>query len=117
MTEILDLKTTYGAIVAAAKERRFLTYGEIAAANDVDWNKVYRAINIHLDKLVGEATKHEWPLLTAIVVSQPNVKTGKLEGAALEGFINAARKRGYQVSDPEAFVQEQQEQVFACRRR
>ena len=50
---------------------------------------------------------------SAIVVNKQNVASGRLDGRAREGFINAARESGFDVSDPAAFVKEQQQAVFA----
>lgn len=40
MTEQLDLRKTYRAILDAARERRFISYGGLARANDANWRSV-----------------------------------------------------------------------------
>ena len=109
---LLKPETTYSFIVEAARERRFVSYGQLAEANGTVWPNVRHQMPRHLDKLVTIAAERHWPLLTAIVVNQNDVKTGKLEGTAREGFITAAREAGYDVSNPDEFVKEQQRQVF-----
>lgn len=108
----LDFQTTKAAILAAAKERRFLSYLDIANASGVAWNKVHRNIGRHLDELLEWAHRSGLPLLTAIVVNKPNVATGRLEESALKGFVEGARRLGLVVVDHDDFLAEQQERVF-----
>ena len=51
-------------------------------------------------------------MLSAIVVNKPNVSTGEMEDETLKGFIKAARQLGYEITDDEAFLKEQQQRVF-----
>ena len=95
----------------AAKEKRFLSYKELADASGAEWNQVHYAIGEHLWKLVQYAHWKRWPLLSAIVVNKPNVATGKMEPETLKGFIAAARELDYPILDEEAFLREQQERV------
>ena len=108
----LNLETTYSFILEAARDGRFVSYGQLAEANGASWPNVRYQMPKHLDALVMIAAKHKWPLVTAIVVNQNDVETGKLEGTAREGFISAAREAGYDVSNPDEFVKAQQSQVF-----
>jgi len=109
----LDLEKSYAAILQAARARRFISYGDLAAASGVPWPRAFRLIPQHLGQLVTLAHKRGWPLPSAIVVNREDVDTGTLEGSALEGFLAAARDVGHNVIDPEQFVKEQQERVFA----
>ena len=113
MTEQLDLRKTYRAILDAARERRFISYGDLARANDANWRSVWREMNRHLGELVEIAATRNWPMPSAIVVPQDNIETGILDGTARDGFINAAKEFGFDVSDPVAFVEEQQQAMFA----
>lgn len=108
----LDFETTKRAILAVAKERRFLSYLDIANASGVAWNKVHRNVGRHLDELLEWCHRSGLPLLTAIVVNKPNVATGRLEDSALRGFVEGARRIGYHVLDDRDFLTEQQERVF-----
>lgn len=112
MKDKLDLQTTYRTILDSARERRFISYGDLAKANGADWSKVRRAMNHHLGDLVEMAAKRDWPMPSAIVVNKYNIKTGLLEGDARDGFINAAQTYGFDVSDPALFVKEQQQALF-----
>lgn len=107
---------TVHAIRAAAAERRFITYGEIASANGVPWSVARRPMNKHLEAVVDWAARNGLPLITAIVVDQPAVGTGAMRNSALSGFIRAARKFGHSVTDERAFLRDQQQAVFdwAC---
>ena len=108
----LDLEKTYGAILEAARERRFTTYGALAAANDVPWSKARRPLPQQLGRLVEIAHERGWPLLPAIVTNKPNVETGTLEGTALAGFLGAADSVGISWDDPQELVKEHQQAVF-----
>ena len=112
MTGQLDLRTTYSAILDAARGKRFISYGDLAKANDANWQSVWREMNLHLGALVKIAAARDWPMPTAIVVPQANIETGILDGTARDGFVNAARDFGFEFSDPAAFVKEQQQAMF-----
>src|ERR1700676_3971130 len=103
----------YQIIRGAAKERRFLSYKELSNASGADWGQVHYAIFKHLWNLLEYAHRNNWPMLTAIVVNQLNVGTGKMDPKTLKGFITAARDLGYAVTDEESFLREQQARVFA----
>jgi hypothetical protein len=108
----LDFETTKTAIIEAARDRRFISYLDIANASGVPWNKIHRNVGRHLDELLEWCHRSGFPLLTAIVVNKPNVGTGRLEESALRGFVEGARRVGYSVIDSEAFLAEQQRRVF-----
>lgn len=108
----LNINETYKAILAAAREGRFLTYGEVAAASDVEWKKARRPMPQHLDQLVKISHERGWPLMSAIVVNKDQVETGALIGESLAGFMAAVAKIGVTVDNPQAFLHEQQQAVF-----
>lgn len=108
----LDFGKTFALVRAAAAERRFLSYKQLADESGADWSKVRYAVNDHLGELIAYAHGKGWPLLSAIIVNQPNLATGTMEPATLKGFAAAARDLGYAVTDEEAFLREQQERVF-----
>lgn len=108
----LDFDKTFALVRAAAAERRFLSYKQLADESGADWSKVRYAVNDHLGELIAYAHGKGWPLLSAIIVNQPNLATGTMEPATLKGFAAAARDLGYAVTDEEAFLREQQERVF-----
>lgn len=112
MSNTLDLQTTYKAILDAARERRFITYGALAKANGAHWQNVRYKMNTHLGDLVKIAAERNWPMPSSIVVNQANLKTGTLDGTAREGFITAAKEFGFDVDDPAAFVELQQRKMF-----
>ena len=112
MKDSLDLQTTYRAILDAARQRRFISYGDLAKANGADWGKVRYKMNHHLGELVKLAAARNWPLPSAIVVSKSNLETGTLEHTSLQGFITAAREFGFNVQDQQAFVKKQQQAMF-----
>ena len=109
----LDTEKTYKAIRQAAEEGRFISYGEIAEASRVSSAKARRLVPTMLGQLATIAHERGWPLLSAIVVTKENLRSGAIEGAALDGFLGAARMVGLPVNDPQAFVSDQQQKVFA----
>ena len=112
MYDTLDLHTTYAAILAAARQGRYISYGELARANGAIWNEVRFKLYDHLGDLMELAVQRGWPIPSAIVVSQGNLDTGTLEGKNLQGFVDAAKQLGLEVGDPQAFVDEQQKALF-----
>ena len=112
MPNRLDLKKTYRAILDAARNERFISFGDLARANSIEWQQVRREMNRHLGSLVEIAAARDWPALSVIVVKQNDVETGNLSGKTRDGFIKAAKAFGYEVSDPAAFVEKQRQEMF-----
>lgn len=108
----LDINKTYAAILSAAKQKRFISYGDLAEASNVPWSQARRPMPQQLGRLATIAHKRGWPLLSSIVVNKENLQSGHIDGTALEGFLSAARMVGLAVDDPPAFVRNQQQQVF-----
>ena len=112
MTDQLDLNKTYRTILDAARRQRFISYGDLAKANDAEWRKVRYKMNVHLGQLVEFAVANDWPLLSAIVVNKNDTKSGDLKGQALKGFIDFAKKLGFDTGDQTSFVKQQQQEIF-----
>jgi hypothetical protein len=108
----LDFEKSYNLILEAAREGSFLSYKELADGSGAQWERVHYLLGGHLWKLVKYARLNGWPMLSAIVVNKPNVRSGRMEKDTLKGFVAAARELGYEVTDDEAFLREQQRQVF-----
>lgn len=108
----LNFEKTFRAVLKAARERRFLSYKQLADESGVEWSKVRYAANRHLGDLIEYAHRKGWPLLSAIVVNQQNLENGHMEPSTLKGFSEAARSLGYAVADEEAFLDDQQNRVF-----
>ena len=83
MANELDLQTTYRAILDAARDRHFISYGDLAKANDADWQAVRYKMFHHLGELAVVATKRGWPLPSAIVVNKKNLRSGELDASQL----------------------------------
>ena len=92
----LDVAKTVRFLKAAASEHRYVSYKDIAAASGVVWDNTVRLrMNAHLDETTRHVARDGGPLVSAIVVNQPNVATGKLEPVALRGFMKiVAELRG-----------------------
>jgi 5-methylcytosine-specific restriction protein A len=112
MTLGLDLDTVYRTIVSAAREQRFLSYGELAKAQEVEWGRYRNQIFVQLGKLLGISKENSWPYITSIVVTNENLENGQLSGAALESFVNDLRKRGVTVTNATSFAKAEQQKTF-----
>jgi hypothetical protein len=108
----LTFPTSFKVIRAAAQEGRFLSYKQLADASGAQWAKVHYSLGSHLWELVKYAHQNGWPMLSAIVVNQKNLETGDMEPTTLKGFVGAARELGFVITDPQAFLREQQKLVF-----
>jgi 5-methylcytosine-specific restriction enzyme B len=108
----LDLRTTVKTLVAAARNRKFISYGDVAIANGSDWSKVRRLMPIHLDNVLSYCHQRRLPYLTAIVVSKPNLDTGRFDPENLKGFTNGLRRLGLKVTDQEEYARAEQNRVF-----
>ncbi len=108
----LDFEKSFRAVLKAARERRFLSYKQLADESGVEWSKVRYAANQHLRDLLEFAHRKGWPLLSAIIVNQKNLAEGQMEPTTLKGFCEAARSLGYAIADEEAFLKDQQQRVF-----
>lgn len=113
MNNQLDLKTTYRAILDAARDRRFISYGYLAKANNANWQKNRHKLFSQLGKLNEIAVSNGWPMLSAIVVNQNNLKSGTLEGDARKGFITFAKELDFDIGDHTAFIKKQQQDIFS----
>ena len=108
----MSVEIAYKTILQAARQRKFLAYGELAKAQDVEWGSSRNHIFAQLGKLLGLAYEKNWPLLSAIVLNQAHLADGLLEGAALTGFINDVKRKGIVVDDALAFLKAEQYKVF-----
>jgi hypothetical protein len=108
----LDLKVSIKAILQAARARRFLSYGELAAVNGADWNAVRYPMNTHLGEIIRYAQHRGWPMLSAVVVNKAHLDSGRMEPNTLKGFVDAAKWLGHDVDDPDGFLDQQQKKCF-----
>ena len=108
----LDLETTVKALAQAARQRRFMSYKDVADANGATWNKVRFRMNKHLDDVLYYCHQTKLPFLTAIVVPKPNIKTGKQDAETLKGFVAGIERLGVAVTMEEDFMDQEQKRVF-----
>ena len=113
MDDSLDLQTTYRAILNAARQGKYVSYGTLVKANGAEWAKVRYKLNSQLGEIMTLAARRDWPIPSAIVVDQANLETGTLSDSATKGFVGAARELGFDVQDPQTFIAEQQQAMFA----
>jgi 5-methylcytosine-specific restriction protein B len=104
---------TRAAIVTAARARRFLSYGEVAAASFLAWPEARRRMDAHLQGVCAASLRAGGPLLSAIVVNRTGLATGRMEARALAGFTAMAGRLGVTVgSNPADFLAREQTRVF-----
>lgn len=114
----LDIAKTVQFLKTAAAEHRYVSYKDIAAASGVVWDNTVRLrMGAHLDEVTRQVARDGGPLISAIVVNQPNITTGKFEPVALRGFMKIVTElRGETaVRSPAAnaaTLAEAQEEVF-----
>lgn len=109
----LDPARTRDAILAAARARRFLSYGDVAAASFLAWPEARRRMDAHLQAVCAASLAAGGPLLSAIVVNRGGVTTGRMEPRALAGFTAMARRLGVAVGpDPREFLAREQARVL-----
>jgi hypothetical protein len=109
----LDFDKTLRAVLKAAREGRFLSYGQLAEESGLDWSKARYAMNGHLGDLIEYSYRMGWPLLSAIVVNKENLASGAMEPSTLKGFVTAAAELGCSIlPNGEEFMRRQQRAVF-----
>ncbi|MCO6417730.1 hypothetical protein JYK14_16395 [Siccirubricoccus sp. KC 17139] len=110
----LDLARSLAAIRQAAEARRFLSYGDVAAASGLAWSVARRRMDPHLFDLCRRGTARGWPLLPAIVVDKRSVPHGAMRGRPLIGFARAAERCGRVIpgGDAASFLAAEQRRVF-----
>jgi hypothetical protein len=111
----LSVEVSLAHLVASARARRFTTYGDLAKANGMPWEKARHLMNGahgHLDRLLDVCHARGLPLLTGLCVNQQGERTGELSPEALEGFARGARRIGRPVPDPREFLRRCQAECF-----
>jgi len=99
----------------AARDGKFIAYGDLAEANAVPWSQARHLMNGahgHLDNLLSICHANGLPLLPSICVNQGGVRTGALSDEALAGFAKGAERLGYAVTDRGAFLRKCQQACF-----
>src|SRR5215831_6505134 len=99
----LEFEKSLSIISCAAREGRFLSYMQLAAASGIGWDQAHFPMNKHLWDLVEYSHRKHGVLFSAIVVNSDNLGSGKMDPPTLRGFIGAARDLGYPVTDERAF--------------
>jgi hypothetical protein len=102
----LEIDKSLALLIEAAREQRYVTYGDLARASDVEWSRARHQMNGangHLDRLLDVCHARGLPMLAAICVNESGRRTGELEPAALKGFVTGARRLGLDVRDDTAF--------------
>lgn len=109
----LDPARSLAAIRAAARDRRCLSYADVAAASFLAWNAARRRMDPHLFALCAWSLERGGPLVSAIVVNKHLVADRRMEGRTLAGFTAMAVRLGARIgTDPAAFLRAEQDRVF-----
>ncbi|NKK29593.1 hypothetical protein [Rhizobium leguminosarum] len=112
----LDIEKSLSALKRAAIDGICITYGDLAKTSGVEWNKARHQMNGrhgHLDRLLEICHARGLPLLTAICVNKGGLEDGELEGNALAGFTEGARRIGRSVADERAFHHVSKDECWA----
>lgn len=102
----------YTAIVRRARKECLITFGDLATECGLKWPHDRYKLYSYLDDLLDISAKRNWPAFTVIIVTREGFESDKLEGAALDGFLTAAKDRGYTIGQPDKFVEEQTRLTF-----
>jgi hypothetical protein len=116
----LDFGRSLQKLKQAAVDQICISYGDLAAASDVEWAKARHQMNGsngHLDRLLDVCHARGLPLLTAICVNQANVADGELGKEALAGFAAGARRLGIPFSNSLEFHHRCRDECWAWGRR
>lgn len=102
----------YSAIVRRASKECLITFGELATECGLTWPDDRYNLYNYFDELLDISFKRNWPAITVIVVTREGIESDKLEGAALNGFLTAAKNSGYTIGESDKFVEEQMRLTF-----
>jgi hypothetical protein len=111
----LSIDVSMQAMMQAAKNGKFISYGELAEANGIAWTKARHLMNGkhgHLDNLLAHCHANGLPLFTAIVVQKGKLESGDMEDFTLAGFVEGAERIGCSVTDDHEFLRLCQEACF-----
>jgi hypothetical protein len=112
----LSIDVSMQAMMHAAKNGDFISYGEIAEANGIAWTKARHLMNGkhgHLDNLLAHCHANGLPLFTAIVVQKGKLETVDMDDFTLAGFVEGAERIGRSVTNAREFLRLCQEECFA----
>jgi 5-methylcytosine-specific restriction protein B len=109
----LTPELTLEAIRARARGRHFISFGEVALAQDIPWPQLRRSIGDHLKAVCSLALRSGGPLVSSVVVNRHHVATGLMEPETRAGFLAAAHDLGFSWEGGESFLRDQQEATFA----
>jgi hypothetical protein len=111
----LSITKSVEAMISAAREKRFISYGELADANGIEWTKARHRMNGkhgHLDDLLAYCHSNGMPLLTAIVVQKGKLDSGDMDQFTMDGFIEGVERLGVAVTDRDGFLKKCQRECF-----
>ncbi|HEY2032382.1 MAG TPA: hypothetical protein VGH02_01715 [Rhizomicrobium sp.] len=109
----LSLEITLNHLRQYAAKGTFTTYGAVAAASGIEWRLARRPMPRHLEQVLEECWKREWPLLSALCVNATEVQTGELSGTSLDGFVaGVERVTGRRIDNSKAFLKQTQRECF-----
>ena len=111
----LEIDKSLQLLQQAAIEQRYVTYGDLAKASNVEWSKARHKMNGtngHLDRLLDVCHVRKLPMLPAICVNESGRESGELEPAALRGFVTGARRLGHIIIDDLTFHREERDECW-----
>jgi len=114
-SQTLNVENSLAHLMEVARKGKFTTYGALAEANGIPWQKAryhMSGAGGHLDQVLDVCHARGLPLFPAICVNQQGVETGKLEESAMRGFIKGIKRMGLYAPDREAYLAKCQQECF-----
>jgi hypothetical protein len=111
----LDVNKSLELLTQAARDQRYVTYGDLAKASGVEWSQARHRMNGangHLDRLLDVCHARGLPLLPALCVNESGRQSGELEPTALKGFASGARRVGRPVRDEPEFHRRERDECL-----
>ncbi|MEO0683128.1 MAG: hypothetical protein AAF192_22300 [Pseudomonadota bacterium] len=112
----LDHDATRALLIEAARDGRFVTFGDVARASGRRWSERMRAAAPpHLETVNAAAAAEGRPLLGALVTTRAHAESGRRPAQALADFARNARALGLDVPNgaEAAVLAEEQRRCFA----
>ncbi len=112
----LNLERSLESLQSAAVGQVCIRYGDLAAASGIKWTQAHHQMNGpggHLDRLFDLCHARGLPPLTAICVNQAGIISGELDEGALAGFVAAARRLGFLITDERGFHRQCREECWS----
>jgi hypothetical protein len=114
-SKLLSIEKSLQHLVETARVAKFTTYGALANASGVSWDRARYVMNgprRHLDRLLEVCYARNMPLLTSLCANRRGLAAGEPSDVALDAFVNGAKRLGYEITDRKEFLRKSQRECF-----